>query len=104
MQNLWSNYNVAKIFKKNVYSLTGIKGELQSLEMLSDIVRKELKRRPSWLLVIDNLTGLHPSLDGGAGPIVTTPSQYEGGAGTIMPALPIQQSSLVTGYYSNSVH
>lgn len=77
--------------------------------MLSDIVRKELKRRPGWLLVIDNLTGLgqtdmHSSLEGGAGSIVTTPPQYEGGAGTIMPALPIQQSSLVTGYYSNSVH
>ncbi len=77
--------------------------------MLSDVVRKELKRRPGWLLVIDNLTGLcqtdvHPSLaqyEGRAGSIVTTPPQYEGGAGSIMPALPIQQSSLVTGCYNN---
>ena len=35
---------------------SGKLGELQSLKMLSDHVKKELRERPEWLLIIDGLT------------------------------------------------
>ena len=35
---------------------SGQLGELQSLKMLSDHVKKELRERPEWLLIIDGLT------------------------------------------------
>ena len=36
--------------------LSGRKGELESLELLAAAVRKELKKRPGWLLITDNLS------------------------------------------------
>ena len=41
---------------KSLESLSGLKGELQSLELLSAAVRKELKKRRGWLLIVDNLS------------------------------------------------
>ncbi len=41
---------------KAIENFSGQKGELQSLELLSAAVRRELKHRPGWLLVVDNLS------------------------------------------------
>ncbi len=41
---------------KAIENFSGKKGELQSLELLSAAVRRELKHRPGWLLVVDNLS------------------------------------------------
>ena len=52
---------------KTLETLSGKKGELQSLELLSATVRKELKKRPGWLLIVDNLSPDVKPMDG-AGP------------------------------------
>lgn len=35
---------------------SGQKGEVRALELLSAAVRKELRKRPNWLLIVDNLS------------------------------------------------
>ena len=35
---------------------SGFKGELHALELISAAVRKELRKRPNWLLIVDNLS------------------------------------------------
>ena len=48
---------------KVLEGLSGRKGELQSLELLTATVRKELKKRPGWLLIVDNLSSdVNPSV------------------------------------------
>lgn len=41
---------------KALEGLLGRKGELQGLGILSSAVKKELKKRPGWLIVVDNLS------------------------------------------------
>ena len=41
---------------KTLEGLLGRKGELQGLSVLSSAVKKELKKRPGWLIVVDNLS------------------------------------------------
>lgn len=41
---------------KVLEGLLGRKGELQGLGILSSAVKKELKKRPGWLIVVDNLS------------------------------------------------
>ena len=49
---------------KVLEDLSGKKGELQSLELLAATVRKELKKRPRWLLIVDNLSSdVNPSIN-----------------------------------------
>lgn len=40
---------------KSLDYLSGRKGEMESLELLAAMVRKELKKQPGWLLIVDNL-------------------------------------------------
>ena len=51
---------------KSLESLSGQKGEFQSLELLSAAVRKELKKRPGWLLIVDNLSSDSNTRDSGS--------------------------------------
>ena len=41
---------------KALEGLLGGKGDLQGLKILSSAVRKELKKRPGWLIIVDNLS------------------------------------------------
>ncbi len=49
---------------KALENLSGRKGELQSLELLSAAVRRELRHRPGWLLIVDNLSSDVKSVGG----------------------------------------
>ena len=80
----------------------GVKGEFQSLEILSDIVRKELRKRSKWLLIIDNLSG--SSYQNAAINQIGGSIQFEGGSGSMTPALPIQQNDIITGSVALLVH
>lgn len=63
---------------KALENFSGRKGELQSLELLSATVRRELRRRPGWLLVVDNLSSdvksVHESQSVNSLPVVTPSS------------------------------
>ena len=37
-------------------NFSGLKGEVHALELLSAAVRKELRKRPNWLLIVDNVS------------------------------------------------
>lgn len=90
------HYRNDRVVNFLLIKLLGIKGELQSLELLSDIVRKELKRRTGWLLIVDNLNGAN-SLT--TVPVMGGTNTFEGGMGSVTPpALPIQQNALISGW------
>ena len=61
----------------------GLKGDLHALELLSAAVRKELRKRPGWLLIIDNLSSEVMSINR---PIAT-----DGGSTQTNSALPLSE-------------
>ena len=74
---------------KALEGLVGSKGELQSLELLSAAVRKELKRRPGWLLVVDNLSADLKSVDSPVGsPTQLASEVLPVGGSAIVPVYP----------------
>ncbi len=89
-------YNLSFLYYNSSW-LQGVKGELQSLEILSDIVRKELKKRSKWLLIIDGLSGSNQDMS--IGSMGGTLSVEAGDRGSMIPALapPIQQDPILTG-------
>ena len=70
---------------KALEGLAGARGEWQSLELLSAIVRKELKRRPGWLLVVDNLS---TDLKSTGSPTPLASEVLPAGGSAIMPLYP----------------
>lgn len=70
---------------KALEGLGGARGELQSLELLSAIVRKELKKRPGWLLVVDNLS---TDVKSTGSPTPLPGEALQAGGSAIMPVYP----------------
>lgn len=76
----------------------GLKGDLHALELLSAAVRKELRKRPDWLLIIDNLSSEVMSIN--------RPTATSSGSAQTISALPLTEGhfSSVTTFPATTIH